>query len=243
MIDSLEMFNKKNDGMKPKLDLKGAQADTFLDSIEEEIRNENYQRLWNKYGKAITCISLAVIIGSGIYNVWQKQDKEDREAISNKYTFVQNALMAGDKSALAQMKELSNVSKKDYATLAKFEYAAVLRQTQDKKALDEYKAIYDDKKANVVLKDLAYIFYVSTALDLMSTKMLTSNIEVFIKNLKNKYIGKTWDLLAKETLAFCYIKQGDNEKAKNALLDLAKTHGITESMLERTKILLHSIGA
>lgn len=237
------MFNKKNNHIKSNYESDIQKTDSFVDSIEEEIRNENWQRLWDKYGKLITYISCAIVAGVGIYGMWQKQDREDREAISTRYTFVQSALMSGNnQSAISQIKELSGVSKKDYATLAKFEYAAILRQNHDKKALEEYKQIFEDKKANNILRDLAYIFYANSSMDLMTTKDLFSEIDNFIKNLKEKYIGKTWDLLAKETLAFCYMKQGEKEQAKTALMDLAKTHGITESMLERTKILLHSLG-
>jgi len=237
------MFNKKNNHTKLNFGPEIQKTDNFVDSIEEEIRNENWQRLWDKYGKLITYISCAIIAGVGIYGMWQKQDRADREAISTRYTFIQSALVSGDsQSAISQIKELSGVSKKDYATLAKFEYAAILRQNQDKKALEEYKQIFEDKKVNNILRDLAYIFYVNSSMDLMSTKDLFSEIDNFIKNLKEKYIGKSWDLLAKESLAFCYMKQGEKEQAKTALMDLAKTHGITESMLERTKILLHSLG-
>lgn len=235
------MFNKKNNHMDLN-EFDKQKTDSFVDSIEEEIRNENWQRLWDKYGKLITYISCAIIAGVGIYGMWQKQDRADREAISTRYTFIQSALVSGDnQSAISQIKELSGVSKRDYATLAKFEYAAILKQNQDKKALSEYKEIFEDKKNNNILRDLAYIFYVNSALDLMPAKDLISNIDNFIKNLKEKYIGKSWDLLAKESLAFCYMKQGDKEQAKIALMDLAKTHGITESMLERTKILMHSL--
>lgn len=238
------MFNKKkSDNIISINEYDTKKTDSFVDSIEEEIRNENWQRLWDKYGKLITYVSCAVIAGVGVYGMWQKQDLAEREAISSRYTFVQSAIVENDKSALSQIKELSQVSKKDYATLAKFEYAAILKQKHDKQALAEYKSIFESKKTNKILQELAYIFYVNSALDLMPTKELASEIDKFIKNLKEKYIGKSWDLFAKEALAFCYMKQGDITASKKALMDLAKTTGITEGMRERTKILLHSIGA
>ena len=219
-------------------------SDSFVDSIEEEIRNENWQRLWDKYGKFITYASCAVIAAVGVYGFWKKQEIAEREAISARYTLVQSAISSGDpESALSQFKELANVSKKDYATLSKFEYAALLRYKNDKQALKEYQRIFEDKSANNILKDLAYIFYVNAALDLMPTKELMTKLDEFTSNLEKSYIGKTWDLFAKESLAFCYIKKGDNEQAKKALMQLAKTPGITEAMLDRAKTLLHSLEA
>ena len=217
-------------------------SDHFVDSIEEEIRDENWQRMWKKYGKLIVGTTSAVLIGVAVYNMWQRQDLADCEAISSKFSLVQNAIMLGDETAaLSQIRGLAGASKKNYATLAKFEYAALLRKKQQLDALAEYKAIYEDQKVDSTLRSLAYIFYVSSAIDLMSAKEIENNIDNFIIELQKNHVGKNWDLLAKETLAFCYIKKGDNKMAQETLRNLAKTTGIPENMAERTKILLNSI--
>ena len=90
-----------------------SKIDAFTDSIEEEIRNENWKKLWDKYGKFVTYVSLGVILSVGVYNMWQKKDISEREAISYKFTSVQNLIMAGNVDvALSQIKELSVVDKK-----------------------------------------------------------------------------------------------------------------------------------
>ena len=220
-----------------------SKSDHFIDSIEEEIRDENLQMMWKKYGKLVVYTVSALLIGVIVYNMWQRQDLADREAISSRFIQVQGAIMAGDTTtALAQLKGLTTASKKDYATLAKFEYAAILRDKEQPDALAEYKAIYEDKEVTPVMRELAYIFYVSSAIDLMDAKEISSNIDTFIEELKKNYVGKSWDLLAKETLAFCYIKKGDKAMAKEVLEMLAKTTGIPEGMLDRTQTLLQTIG-
>lgn len=235
------MIDDKNNGQNiSKIDQH--KIDHFIDSIEEEIKTENWQRLWMKYGKVATCAVAVILIGSAVFGMWQRQDREDREAISARYTLVQNSIMSGDHTtALAQMKALTDIAKKDYATLAKLEYAALLREKQQIDALAEYKSIVDDKKINPVFKELAYILYVGSAIELMAPKDLNDNIDEFIKNLSEKYVGKYWNLFAKETLAMCYIKKGDNKLAKTTLEDLAKTTGITDSMADRTRMLIHSL--
>ncbi|MDR2458879.1 MAG: tetratricopeptide repeat protein [Holosporales bacterium] len=216
--------------------------DSFIDSIEEEIRNENWQRLWEKYGKLATCSICAIIMAVGGYNMWQKQDLKDRESISARYVEIQNLAMMGNVSeAMAQFKVLSTTSQTDYATLAKFEYAALLRRNSDQSAILEYKTLYESKKTNVLIRDLAYVFYVLTCLDLMSTEDLMTNIDGFIQSLKTKYVNGAWTLLAQEAMAFCYLKKGDNNLAKEVLQSLAKTRGITAIMADRVRVLLHSI--
>ncbi|MBR1944360.1 MAG: tetratricopeptide repeat protein [Alphaproteobacteria bacterium] len=217
-------------------------ADSFIDSIQEEIRKENWTRIWDKYGKLISIAVSCILIGSIGYNVWQKQDLEDREAISTSFTNFQNELAADrTKRAMTGFKEIGKSSKHNYAALAKFEEAAILKDKQDKAALDNYKAVFENDKVNSSIKDLAYIYYINTALDLMPEEELKTQLPSFIANLSSKYIGKSWDILAKETLAYCYLKQGDNDKAIETLEALATTEDIPTGILERARELVQYI--
>jgi hypothetical protein len=217
--------------------------DSFVESIEEEIRQENWQILWAKYGRTASYAICALIVAAGGYSVWQRQDASDREAISARYAIVQNSIMSGvtDETTMSQIRELSKVSKKNYATLAKFEYAALLRAKGDQRAITEYKSLSEDSKVDAMLRELAYIFYVSTCIDLMKTKELAVKLTGFIETLKAKHIGKTWDMFARETLAYCQLKNGDSVATRKTLEELAKTSGIPESMAGRAKMLINSL--
>ena len=217
-------------------------VDSFIDSIQEEINKENWKRIWEKYGKLISIGVFCLLIGSVGYNVWQKQDLEDREAISASFTNAQNELAADrTKSAITSFKEIGKSSKHNYAALAKLEHAAILREKQDKEALKEYKSIFENDKVNSSIKDLAYIYYINTSIDLMPEDELKTQLPSFISNLLSKYINKSWDILAKEALAYCYLKQGDTNKAKETLEELAKTENIPAGILERARELVQYI--
>lgn len=234
-------MSKYNDNFNNKKENKVI-ADSFIDSIQEEINKENWKRIWEKYGKIISIgVSCLIIVSIG-YNVWQKQDLEDREAISASFTNSQNDLAADrTKSALTGFKEIGKSSKHNYAALAKFEEAAILREKQDKTALEKYKEVFENNKINNSIKDLAYIYYINTALDLMPEDELKTQLPSFISNLLGKYIGKYWDILAKETLAYCYLRQENTEKAREALEELAKTENVPAGMLERARELVQYI--
>ena len=214
-------------------------ADSFIDSIQEEIRKENWQRIWEKYGKLISIGVSCILIGSIGYNVWQKQDLEDREAISASFTNSQNDLASNrTKTVLTGFKEIGKSSKHNYAALAKFEEAAILMEKRDKEALEKYKSVFENSKVHESIKDLAYIYYINTALDLMPDEELKTQLSSFISNLSNKYVGKSWDILAKESLAYCYLKQGDNDKARQILEELATTEDVPAGILERARELV-----
>ncbi len=243
------MSDKKKDNIITLKSLKNCKdcndktVDSFIDTIEEEIRNENWQRFWDKYGKFITYVTCGVLGAVGIYSMWQKQDMQEREAISERFTEIQMEIMSGNSDfALAKIKEVSNVSKKEYAILARFEHAAVLLHKKDKQALNDFLAIANDPKCPEIFKGIAYIYYVNAALDLMINSELLQHIPEFRKNLQGKYIGKAWDLMAKESLAYCYIKEGEHGQARDVLQNLSKTQGIPEAMAERVRILNHALG-
>lgn len=216
-------------------------ADAFINSIEEEIRNENLQTLWDKYGKLITGVSVAFLIAVGCYGMWQKQDAADREAVSTRFSILQNTIASGanPESYLPQLRELANVSKKDYAIFAKFEYAAALRKQGDDSALENFQSIFEDRHVSQILRELAYIFYVNASLDLMKTSDLMNSMESFIKDLSEKYKNGFWPLLAAETLAFCYIKSDKKDLAKKTLEEIAKASDVPAGIAQRAKTILN----
>ncbi len=218
-------------------------TDVFAESIKEEIRQENWQNLWNKYGILATSLVAGVMLAISVYNMWQKKDLEEREAISVKFTTVQNAIMSENpEKGIEQLKELSHTDNRGYALLAKMEYAASLARRDDKQSLKIYKSIFEDQKADNLFKDIAYILYVNVAIDLMDTKTLTSEIDSIIKTLSSKtFQDGAWSLLAKESLSFCYIKAGQNENAKKTLESLVKTNGIPDGIAERSRMLIQSL--
>lgn len=217
--------------------------DSFIDSIHEEIKKENYKKIWDKYGKSISAFIGIILIATIGYNSWKKQDLADREALS--YSFIQAQTEINNNNtdkALLKFREIGKSSKQIYATLAKFEYAAALREKQDyNRVLKQYKDIFTNDKSPDELRHLAYIYYINNALDFMDNKELKQNIDKFIETLSNDFIGKEWDLLAKESLAYCYLKLNKKSEAKKVLVQLAKTEKIPDGMLDRTRKLIQYI--
>jgi hypothetical protein len=214
-------------------------ADAFVDSIEEEIRSEDWQNIWNKHGKLITFAFFAIVVAAGAYSVWQRNDVADREAVSHRYSIVQGLISSGSsEKAIHQIRELANISKGSYSTLARLEYAALLRSSGDEEALAQYKQIAEDKKIDKIWNELAFIFYVNACMDMMPAPDLSRDLDGFIEKLMRLTEGK-WKLISLETLAFCYMKQGKKEMAKESLLTLAKTSGVPQNMAERAKILIN----
>ncbi|MDR1289451.1 MAG: tetratricopeptide repeat protein [Holosporales bacterium] len=214
--------------------------DSFVESIEEEIRSEKWLSIWNRYGKLISYGAVILLLSIGVYNMWLRKDQADREAISYRLTVIQNALSSGPagQQELANLRELGSSSNKEpYPTLAKLLYASILRSKNDRMAIAQYRQIYEDSKVDKTFREFAYIMYVSTCLDLMSVKEILEKLDGFIDTLSKESLDCPWGILALETLAFCYIKYGKNALAKETLIKLAKTPGVPAGMADRAKTL------
>ncbi|MDR0553133.1 MAG: tetratricopeptide repeat protein [Holosporales bacterium] len=218
-------------------------VDSFTESIMEEIRSENMKKIWDKYGKIVTIICVISLFAVGAYNTWKKNDIEEREAISIRFVEAQNLIMAGEEQkAMNELSEISTVKKKEYAVLAKLERAAVLAKSKNSEAIGVYKSVADDKDVDVVFRDLAYVLYVNAFLDMAEGKKEAGEVPGMIERLASNDLQKgPWGLIAKEALAFCYIKMQNNKKAHEVLESLVVTEGIPADMLNRCRILMQSV--
>lgn len=231
-------MKKYNDNFKKAKNEESLNADSFLNSINEDLKNEDYQELWKKYGKAITWGGICLIAASGIWSMWQRQDLSDREALSIQFSLAQEGLSAGNSDkAMTILRELAKSSKLGYSTLAKFEYAAILREKRDTKAFEQYKNIYLDKKVPRIYQNFAYICYVHSALDLMPEQELMTKLDEFARHLQ-AIAESSWKCLAIECLAFVLLKKGDIKQARANLETLAKLPEIPKAMLDRSRELL-----
>jgi hypothetical protein len=213
--------------------------DSFVESIEEEIRGEKWLSIWNKYGKIISFSIIALVVSVGVYHMWLQQDRYEREAVSHSFSMAMNSL-SHEKVELVvpAFRELSSSPKEPYGSLAKLMYAAILRTKNDRMAIALYKQISENEKVDSTFREFAYIMYVNTSLEIMSTKEITEELDGFIDTLSKKYINCAWRIIALETLAFCYIKYGKNDLAKESLIKLAKMPGVPQAMAERARILI-----
>lgn len=224
-----------------KMSCRGSQ-DGFVDSIEKEIRTENWQMIWQKYGKILVISFGIAVLFVSVYGAWKKNVAAENNAISAQFSILQNMIISGKtEEALPKIKQLSGIRNKDYANLAKLEHAAILRLKNDKEALSVYQSIFKDPKSSVIVRELAYILYVNASLDLMPTKEIISNLDSFVTELSGKYSKSVWSMLAKESLAFCYIKLGKNDLAKQTLESLATTAEVPAGITERARVVLQFI--
>jgi hypothetical protein len=130
----------------------------IFNEVDEEVRREKLQKLWDRYQVLIVGAALLIVVGVGGwrgYEWWQA--KRAAEAGGAFQTAM--ALSAEGKHAEAEA-AFANVAEKGapgYRDLARLQAAAELAQRDPKAAVETYDALAADTRMNDTLRDLAAV--------------------------------------------------------------------------------------
>jgi hypothetical protein len=123
-------------------------ADIFKE-VDEDLRRENLEKLWKKYGKAILGLAFAGVLGVAGTQAWRYYDRQQREAQSDRFAAALATAHGGDPAgAAAALSELSDPGGGGYGGLAALERARLLAESGD---LDGAVALWDRVAADGAL--------------------------------------------------------------------------------------------
>jgi hypothetical protein len=205
-------------------------ADIF-DEVNEDLKRDQMQKLWSRYGKyLILAVSVVVLSVGGRqgYITWQ-----DRQAATAATAF-HNALATDDlKNALtAELDQLSP----GYALLAKFRIAAAEAVAQDYAAAEAgYLALSNDPAVKKLYQQAAILLSVMNAPVDRNADELASRLVV----LEGQ--AGPWQAMALEQAAGLALRSGDRKTAVakyETLADLSNTpHGVRQRANQMLKVL------
>lgn len=213
--------------------------DALFREVDEELRRERAQELWNRYGTYFIVAALALVVG-----VWGARFYMDRQAAAAAAAGAKFdkaiALAEENKSAeaIAAFEELARSGPAGYAALAKLQIAAAHTKSGDKaKAAVALEALANDKSADQILRSLA-------GLQLAMLKVGDGDFTA-IENRLNDLAADTspWKANARELIAVGALKAGRTDAARTALEQLLADPATPAGVRNRAQILLGGIVA
>ena len=211
--------------------------DALLREVVDEVKNEQLQQLWNKYGLFII-VGIALILTATISfeSIKSWKDKKNQE-LSNAYSV---AMSLQDQGRLDESLDvyttLSQKASGVYQNLSRMQIANI-KFTQDKKdeAFDILQNIVKDKNVIEQLRNVA-------ALKLASYKLDANGSAEEIENLLMPLLEEEASSdIAREMLAMLYIREGNTEKAKSEYLKITMSEnapaGVKSRALDMINIL------
>jgi hypothetical protein len=221
--------------------------DEFLEEVENDIRQERFQKLWEQYGKRIIAAIIGVFVLTGGYMAWQNYQHKQYQLYSEQFIGAQDLISQGKNAeAIGVMRSLSQVSHKSYAVLAKFSQASLYAQEGPNENFTTSKEIYEsiakDSKVDKSLRDLATFFLVNMKVDEMQDFRDQKSLDEFLRDLEPlTHQDNPWHNLANELKGFILYKQNNLASASEIFVALAQDQKTPDNMRLRAQLMSQTI--
>ena len=176
----------------------------IFDEVDEEVRREQFKKLWERYGNLVVVLAFLIVAAVGgwrFYQYWQ--DKKAAEAGAQ---FTAAALLAEQGKHEEAEKAFARVSAEGaagYRVLARLREAAELSARDPKAAVAVYDDIAASSSTGQPLKDFAAVRAAMLLVDSAPLADITRRLEPI------SGAGAPFRHSARELLAFAAWKAGD----------------------------------
>ena len=223
----------KDNGNTPYFNLDEEKA--FFEEVDEEVRNEKFKNLINKYGGlflTILIVALAFAVGYERVIDWKISKAEQKNV-----QYVKAVAPNTDyENNIAELEAIVNTESGLYKDMAQLQIANILLDNnQTEKALVVLEKIYKDEKVTNKIRDIATVKFATYKIDSFAYK----DIEALLNPIIQK--NSAWASMAKELLAMSAIQNKDFAQGKKLYEELLQNGEISDEFRARINDMLASI--
>lgn len=213
------------------------ESDLLIKEVDEDLRREQYIKLWQAYGKYAIAGALAIVLGVAGHQVWLSwRDKQFQKTAAE---FVAaDDLIAADKKSEAETKlsEIAKSSQTGFAMAAAFKKAQLQSENGDAAgAVASYDAIAKSD-APALFRDLATLKGALLTLDTADPEALQKKIQPLAD------AGNAWHCTATELLALLASRRGDKAGALSYYQKLADDAAAPQDIRARAVDMIAALG-
>jgi hypothetical protein len=191
--------------------------DILFKEIDEELRQDQWQKLWREYGKYAVAAAIALVVAVAGYKGWQAYDISSRQAEGERFA---RAMAADEKSedAFKAFQDIAADGKAGYPLLARFSQARMMARAGDQAgAAAAYRALSDDAGLSPVYRNLAVILGGYQELNTAGADLAA--LESRLKPMLAK--SSPWRYAATEFTGLLAMQAGDKTRARKLFSGLA----------------------
>ncbi len=207
----------------------------FFEEVDEEVRNERFKELINKYGGVILTvliIALSVAVGYEKIGEWRIHKAEQKNV-----QYVQAIAQQGDyEENIAALENIVATEKGLYKDISQLQIANILLDNnQTEKALAVLTQMYQDENVTDKIREIAAIKLATYKIDTVPYQNIEELLTPVIQS------NGAWSSMAKELLAMSAIQNKDMEKAKTIYQELLTNGNLSDEFRARINDMLASI--
>lgn len=211
-------------------------TDTFIREVEEELRREHLQRLWERFGVYLVGAAVLLVLAVAGYKYVQHDRITTAQASGARYEAAVRLAASGKaEDAHKAFEELTKGSSAGYATLARLRLAAAAAKAGNtSEAIKTYDAIAGGSSAapDALLRDFAALQAAMLSLDTADWTQMQNRLND-LANDRNP-----WRASARELLGLAAYKAGKLDEARKEFERLLGDKATPPSMVERTQLML-----
>ncbi len=213
------------------------ETDSLIREVEEDLRRERYQRLWDRYGVIVLVGAFAIIAGVSGYKFWQYWSAEQANKAGESYISALTTGREGKQAEAAKILEGFVENGPDgYRTLSRFRLALkTAKDGQTTAAVAAYDKLAGDRGISEVMQGYARIMAAMLLLD------RTGWTE--IENRLNPLTGSEnpWRGTAQELIGLALYKAGELDKAQARFESVMSSVSSTPGLRRRAEMMLSLI--
>lgn len=210
-------------------------SDIFRE-IDEELRRDNLQQLWTRYGKYIIGLAVLAILATAAVMGWREYQLRQREAESVRYMAALDLARQGKNAEAAEAFAVLAQASSGRAALAQLEEAAARVQIGDvPAAIAVYDRLAGDSSADPIFRDIATLLAARYSLDKGDPQAVVARLQPLTN------ATSPWHGLALELTALAEFKAGDKAKARADFELLAKDNSVSQGVRQRASEMREAI--
>lgn len=218
---------------KKKDDKGDIATELLIQEIEEDLKHEQYAKLWRKFGGVVigACVAIVAVVAG--YQGWQSYYSGQRR--DEAAAFATASGLAATQEAAAALDKLALQAQTGYGILAELRRASLLAEAGD---ADAAKAAYDTIAAKTsiapVYRNLAILRSVALSLDSGDPAALQIRLQPLV--------ATGWRHSALELQALLAQRQGDTARMREIYQQLADDMATPQSLRGRAAEMLSALG-
>ena len=213
--------------------------DALLREVDEELRRERWEKLWERNGIYLIAAALLVVAVVGGRQIWDWRQASLAAEGGARYEQALAALDAGKSDdAEKALAEIANSNHDGYRSLAELQRAGrELKAGNPKNALAIFEALGSGKASDETIRNFARV-------QAASIRLSDADFTEIKNRLNDLAEGSTpWRVPAREIIGTAAVKAGKFEEARGILMPLLIDANLPDGARKRTELLLSMLAA
>lgn len=213
-------------------------SDIFRE-VDEDLRSESYQKLWDKYGRLLIGAAVGVVAVTAVWQGWTNWQRTQNEADGERYMAAAQIAARGQSgAAIAMLEQFEAEAGPGYVTLARLQRASALVVAGDRReAVSIYDAVSADTSVDQTLRDLATLLAAQNLVDTADRPTLERRLAGLVLETS------PWRFAARELLALAALRANDVTAARDYFTKLADDAATPQGVRARAAEMLAALGA